>query len=152
MSDIDIETEQTRAEIAAYFRNFADELDRDGAGGRDVTNEVRGTETRGNHQSTGTTTDTGPGDTNTDSSPTGDSRSTGARSTDDETRGVGGDDSVTIIIGNESATINPPDTMRFQIEVESDSSMLSPGEDRMARFTLTWAGEEVPPNDDIRIE
>lgn len=155
MADIDIESDHSRAEIATYFRNFADELERADTSDRDVTDATHATETGDSKRSTGTTTDrtadTDPADSHTDSSHPVDTHSS-ATQPDDETRDAARDDSVTIIVGNESATINPPDTMRFRIEVKSDSSMLSAGEDRMARFTLQWTGEEVEPTDDIRIE
>jgi hypothetical protein len=165
MSDIDVEMEQTRSEIAAYFRNFADELDPNGASEReatdatdatDTTDTTHGTETRGSQGSTGATADrtddTVRTDSRPDSSSSDDSHTAETPTADEGAYDLDAGDSVTIIVGNESATIDPPNRMRLQIEVESDSSMLSASEDRMARFTLKWAGEEVEPSDDIRIE
>ena len=101
MSEIEAEQEKTRAEIASYLREFADELD-----------------------------------------------------TTDEVIGAGGDSDrqVTVIAGNESATLNPPETLRFGVNIDTESSLLETGADRGATFTLRWDEDEVDSPDEFDVE
>lgn len=59
---------------------------------------------------------------------------------------------VTIIVDNESATINPPDSLHFEVEVETDSSLLDTGADRGVTFSLRWDAEQVEASEGMEIE
>lgn len=101
MAEIETEQEKTRAEIATYLREFADELD--------PNTEIL-----------------------------------------DPQAENGG--KVTIIAGNESATINPPESVSFGVEVDTESSLLEAGATRGASFTLQWDEEQVEETDDFEVE
>ena len=62
------------------------------------------------------------------------------------------DDKVTIIVGNESATINPPESLSFVIDIDTESSLMETGAERSATFSLRWSGEHVEADDTIEIE
>lgn len=57
------------------------------------------------------------------------------------------DGRVTFMVGNDSATINPPETIMFEVEVESDSPILG-GEEQEVEFELTWQAEASSDTDD----
>jgi hypothetical protein len=51
---------------------------------------------------------------------------------------------VTVIVGNESATLTPPETMAFGVDVDSEDSLLgSPTGERGVSFSLSWSSEDV---------
>lgn len=121
MADVSAETEKTRAEVAQYLREFADELS---------PREERPTDA-----------DRGEGSLADDD-----------RSTAEESRAVG-DGKVTVIVGNESATINPPKTLSFGVEVDADDSLLGgPTGERGVVFSLNWSSEDVEADDELGIE
>ncbi|WP_336343759.1 amphi-Trp domain-containing protein [Halalkalicoccus ordinarius] len=116
MGDVSSSQERTRAEIAEYLREFADELDSGDARSSKGIDE--------------------PGRSG-DSAP--------AERTDD-----GG--KVTIVAGNESATINPPETLTFDVEVATDSSLLEGGgTERSATFSLRWNEDHVEEDDELDV-
>ncbi len=59
---------------------------------------------------------------------------------------------LTIVAGNESATINPPETLTFDIEVDTDSGLLETASEHTASFTLRWDASEVADDDELTIE
>jgi hypothetical protein len=60
---------------------------------------------------------------------------------------------VTVIVGNESATINPPDSISFGVEVDAEDSLLgSPTGERGVVFSLSWSSEDVETDDEIDIQ
>lgn len=121
MADVSAETEKTRAEIAEYLREFADELSPEGDRSVDAD------------RSEGSRTDD-------DRSTAGESRSTDGRK-------------VTVIVGNESATISPPETMSFGVEVDAEDSLLGgPTGERGVVFSLGWSSEDVETDDELGIE
>lgn len=101
MAEIEVEQEKTRAEIASYLREFADELE--------PTSEVLG-----------------------------------ARN--------GNGKKMTIIVGNESATINPPDLLHFGVDVDTQSSLLEAGMDRRVTLTMRWDEEQVEATEGLEVE
>lgn len=153
MSDLDFETEKTRTEVANYLREFADELE----GGRA-------------HRSPGDSSDDtvdignegveGGRDRVADDEPetTGESRTTGTPGIDETSEhpeaggGTSSEDRVTLVVGNESATINPPERLRFAVSADTDDSLLEAGADRGVTFSLRWDAETVEESDDIAIE
>lgn len=59
---------------------------------------------------------------------------------------------VTIVAGNESATINPPGTLTFDVEVATDSSLLEGrSTERSATFRLRWNEDHVEENDELGV-
>lgn len=65
---------------------------------------------------------------------------------------VGTDDGkVTLVVGNDSATINPPETVVFEIEVESDTSLVGTDVEESVEFGLTWRAEDIEEHDEIEI-
>ena len=129
MHELETEREMTRAAVADYLREFADQLDGstrtdDAPSGFDVP-----------------TTDATP----TDSAP--------AR-TDDRERARDGDDAggkITLMVGNDSATINPPGTLGFEVDVETDDSFVGSDAERSVEFTLTWDAEAVEQDDELDV-
>lgn len=62
------------------------------------------------------------------------------------------DGKVTIVAGNESATINPPETLTFDVEVDTDSSVLrGRATERNATFSLRWNADYVSEDDEIGV-
>lgn len=121
MADVSAETEKTRAEVAEYLREFADELSP--------------------QQERLTDTDQGEG-----------SLAGADRSSTERSRASDGG-KVTVIVGNESATINPPKTLSFGVEVDADDSLLGgPTGERGVVFSLNWSSEDVEEDDELGIE
>lgn len=54
------------------------------------------------------------------------------------------DHRVTFMVGNDSATINPPKTITFEVEVESEGSLIGEGAEQEVEFELAWQIEESP--------
>jgi amphi-Trp domain-containing protein len=53
------------------------------------------------------------------------------------------DGRVTFMIGNDSATINPPERLTFEVEVESDDPLVGSERDHSVAFELAWQTEAV---------
>lgn len=53
-----------------------------------------------------------------------------------------GDGRVTFMVGDDSATINPPETIDFEIEVEADSSLIGDEAEYEVEFELSWQATE----------
>lgn len=62
------------------------------------------------------------------------------------------DGRVTFMIGNDSATVNPPETLAFDVSVGSDSSLVGEGARESVVFDLSWSTEDVEDSDEFRIE
>jgi hypothetical protein len=142
MASLETTQERTRSEIAAYLRQFADELDpearSDAADRGGNTAETVGT---GSTETTGAGTETGGTNQRADGTETGDR---------DRAESVG--DKVTVITGNESATINPPQTCAFDVAVDTDSDLLDTGAERSTTFTIRWDADHVEADDELRVE
>jgi amphi-Trp domain-containing protein len=104
MSEIETQTESTRAEIADSLREFANQLDGATAGDLPVDDTVHD------------------------------------------------DGKVTLLVGNRSATINPPEELDFTIEVESDSSLVGTDTEEHVRFELSWVAQEVEGEERLEIK
>ncbi|WP_394739937.1 hypothetical protein [Natronococcus roseus] len=142
MATLESTQEQTRSEIAAYLRQFADELDPDTRS--DTTD--RG----GNTAETVGTGSTGTAGTGAGTGSDGTDRRTDGTETGDRAGSVG--DKVTVITGNESATINPPQTCSFDVTVDTDSDLLDTGAERSTTFTIRWDADHVEADDELRVE
>jgi hypothetical protein len=108
MSELEATQELTRAEIAAYLREFADRLDASGGGGRVPGGSETTLESEGRK--------------------------------------------VTIVVGNDSATVNPPETLTFDIVVDSDSSLMGSDKNQRVTFGLRWPTEAVEEDTEIQIQ
>lgn len=51
------------------------------------------------------------------------------------------DGRVTFVVGDDSATINPPDRVTFDVEVESDPSLVGSEVEHEVTFGLSWQTE-----------
>ncbi|WP_255171623.1 amphi-Trp domain-containing protein [Natrononativus amylolyticus] len=101
MAAIDSERQLSRNEVAAYLREFADELE----------------------------TETIPA------------------SSDDPVAGQ----KMTLVAGNQSATINPPTDVGFNVRVDDDSSLMD-DDTRRVTFELEWNRADVPADDELGVE
>lgn len=147
MATIESTHERTRSEIADYLREFADELDP----GRGPDSSVR----TGRSDRSGRTEDaaTGGGGRSSDTGPRDANASDRDATTDAEDRErTAAGDKVTVIVGNESATINPPHTCSFDVAIDTDSSLLDAGAERSATFTIRWSEEHVEADDELSVE
>ncbi|TYL36753.1 hypothetical protein CV102_20990 [Natronococcus pandeyae] len=134
MASLDSTQDRTRAEIATYLREFADELDpghQSDSGRNERTHDTGTQET--DIQGTDMTTGTSDRD-----------QSQGSNSS------VG--EKVTVIAGNESATINPPQTCTFDVAIDTDSDLLDTGAERSTTFTIRWDAEQVEADDELSVE
>ena len=148
MVELETEGELTRAEVASFLREFVDELE--GAGpARDIDDRGTGVgDDRSDPHSSGT-------DARDDPQQTGDRDTGGGRRTEaDPPRGGGDDDrprdtnQITFVVGGESATVTVPETVAFDVEVESRSPLLSSGERQEIEFELSWEIEDPGRGDD----
>ena len=124
MSEMDAETEMSRTEVATFFRELAEKLEgrETSTGGRDENSPIIGNEEE-------TTTDR-------------------ERATTPD-RGAG--ETMTVIVGDESATVVLPDRMLLDVEVGSNSGILETGTGQRVKFELAWEAEEVPEDDSIEV-
>lgn len=118
MPEIEATRRLTRAEAADYLREFADQLDdRDSdplsSGLYDETDDRRNEEAP-----------------DPDASETMDAPG-------------GPDDRVTILVGNDSATVNPTEEVTFGVRVGDDGSIVGGDSERYVTFDLTWDAAEV---------
>jgi hypothetical protein len=154
MSGLNAERTVTRTEAAEYLREFANKL---ASGDADVHGERRDAgeerrETGGDvtdDPSTGTNTTT---DTATQGATEERGRDAETGHTPDQTDGTAhGYEKVTFLVGNDSATVNPPEELALDVEVGEDSSMMSSGAETVT-FSLRWEKEAVPESNELRIE
>ena len=124
----------------------------------DRTADATGTEA-GRTDATGTTQ--GESTDLTGGGATDASRNQGVDSTQGETTATTGEGAteerhhrygkVTFLVGNDSATVNPPEEVTLGVEVGEDSSMMSSGAETVT-FSLHWDKDTVPESDELRIE
>ncbi|SEO56838.1 hypothetical protein SAMN04487948_103271 [Halogranum amylolyticum] len=155
MTEIETSRELSRADVAAYLREFADQLDAKG------THEADGT-TRSDRERTNPA-ETRPDDRTTATNATSDTGrdrsvepSENAERTDTDSGADVGHrtkyDKVTFYVGDDSATINPPETMTLDVAVDSDSAMLTSASRRSVDFHLEWDADAVDDGDELHIE
>lgn len=127
MAEIESEGELHRSEIAAFLREFADELD---APGR------RSGSRRGGE----------PPEAERDAD-----REVDRDRTTDEDVEAGGLRRMTLVVGGDSATLTLPETMAFDVEIASRSPLLSSGVTQSIEFDLEWEVEEMPDDESIEV-
>jgi len=147
MSGLNAERTVTRTEAAEYLREFADKL---ASGSADAHGEHRqASDDVTDDPSTGTNTTT---DTATQGATEERNRDAETGRTPDQAGGTAhGYEKVTFLVGNDSATINPPEEIALDVEVGEDSSMMSTGAETVT-FSLRWEKEAVPESNELRIE
>ena len=69
-----------------------------------------------------------------------------------DAEGTPGEGKVTLLVGNDSATINPPETVTFEIEVESDRSLVGSEVEESVAFEVTWRADQTEEHDEIEIK
>lgn len=133
----------SRAEVAAFLREFVEELE---SGSASVTTTAE----RDDRQSGAT------GSRRDDAAETGRQREDGDRTDrtiEDRDRTVPNDASrITFVVGGESATVTIPETLDFDVEVESRSPLLKSGVNQEVEFHLSWEIEEQPSDDSIDLK
>ncbi|MFC7153990.1 amphi-Trp domain-containing protein [Halomarina halobia] len=157
MSKIDAEREMSRAEVAAYLREFANRLDGGGSAGMGGAEADR-TRTAGSADTGGATSDAGGTPTVTgtdDATRSPESERAGDASRSEGRTGEGGrsaaSEKVTIVVGNDSATVNPPETVDFAVEVSGSDPVLGAGRQGV-EFGIYWRGDQVEEDDEISIK
>ncbi|GAA0242295.1 hypothetical protein ACFFQF_20030 [Haladaptatus pallidirubidus] len=127
MPELDVEFEKNRAEVAAYLRDIANKLETTDSDSAEVNRErTESSHSPSSEPNTETTTST--------------STATNERN-----------QKVTIIAGNDSATVNPPETLNFGIIVDSDSSLMESGVEESITLSMKWASEEVKADQDLSV-
>lgn len=58
---------------------------------------------------------------------------------------------ITFVAGNDSATVNPPETITFSVDVDSRSAIMSGRETERVTFTIAWDAADVPADDELRV-
>jgi hypothetical protein len=53
------------------------------------------------------------------------------------------DQRVTFLVGSDSATVDPPSTVDFSVEVDSDSSLIHSGTEHEVSLELAWQEEST---------
>jgi hypothetical protein len=144
MVAIEANREMSRTEIAEYLRAFADELHPS-----DTVRSVEESDTAGeedDHQRD----EEHSGNETEDSSTSSILSSLG----DDENRTDSPDQQqrkVTFMVGSESTTINPPDTITFEMKVNSESSLFGSETGKSTTFALHWDEEDVPEDEELSV-
>lgn len=154
MSELESKQDLPRSEIAAYLREFADELD---TGGSLADTAVRATtgEKRSPNDPIGTDDPDVDESVRANEMETSDPDTADDRVTDDalqQQQSRSPEDRVTIVVGDESATVNPPVTPTFEIEVNSDTSIVGSGRQESVAFELEWEVDEDDGHGDIEIK
>ena len=156
MTEVETEQEMTRTDVATYLREFADKLD-----GRATEHPESNRQEGTGRRSTDAARDDAGADpvtreSDTDATGTREKRTEGSDDGGrDETEGRTAskpDERITFMVGNESATINPPETVRFQMAVESDSTILESGTREIVEFSLHWDSENVADDGTLDIQ
>lgn len=145
MVELESEGEMTRSEVAAFLREFASELD-DGSVGGDM--EFVDGETLDEQQAEHREEFVDDQDDFDDETFGGDGqrREEGAEGDSLDAKRI------TLIVGGDSATVTVPNTMEFDVEVESRSPMFSSGVNQEIEFELSWEIEDPDEIGDDRIE
>lgn len=60
-------------------------------------------------------------------------------------------DRVTLIVGNESMTLNPPERIHFKLDSDRDTSWMGVEEGQSLRFEFGWQLADEPENDELSV-
>lgn len=61
-------------------------------------------------------------------------------------------ETMTVVVGDESATVVLPDRLHMDVEVGSRSGMLESGVDQHIDFEFSWTVEELPEDESIEVK
>lgn len=167
MTDIQSNQQLTRSEVAQYFRQFADQFDPNATDGNSADGQISGgTDTVGVEDSHADRSDHAETDDEANGQITGGTdtvdaedsyadQSTHAETDDEatereETTDV--QDRVTFLVGNDSATVNPPREVAFQVDVGTDGGLVSGSDERHITFEMNWRVDDVPKEETLEIE
>ncbi|PSP37090.1 hypothetical protein BRC66_06670 [Halobacteriales archaeon QH_2_66_30] len=137
MVELESAGEMTRSEVAAFLREFADELN-----DRPTREEYDDDTARATGNREGITAERQAEGTSDD---TRTQESAPIESARERKR-------ITLIVGGDSATVTVPHTMNFDVEVESRSPMFGSGVKQGIDFELAWEIEDPDQLDDDWIE
>lgn len=136
----------SRDEVAAFLREFVEELEE---GSANVTTTAEPDDRRTDAAGSQHTDATGGGRRREDAGRTDpDDR------TIEEREGTVPSDAsrITFVVGGESATVTVPETLEFDVEVESRSPLLKSGVNQEVEFHLSWEIEDQPGDDSIDLK
>lgn len=141
MPELETEGEMTRGEVADFLREFADELDEgdrqweriEAAEGDEYSDRTQYEERDDDHEAYGEDDEL---DEHGDRIP-------------DEALGS---NRLTLIVGGDSATVTVPETLEFDVEVESRSPMLSSDVKQEISFELSWMLDDEDVYEDASIQ
>lgn len=60
-------------------------------------------------------------------------------------------DRVTLIVGNESMTLNPPENIHFKLDNNMDTSWIGTEEGQSLRFEFGWQFVDEPENNELSV-
>lgn len=163
MAEIEASRELSRTEVATYLREFATQLESTKQTARSNRNESAARENRDTQDqvrgetATDATEQRNPIEGTNQRTPTDEANRRTSNETDRE--GAASDSGsiskhgkVTFVVGNDSATINPPENLTFDVAVDSDSAMMSAATHRSVNFHLEWDVTDVDEDDELSIE
>lgn len=128
MTDINSNQRLTRSEVAQYFRQFADQFDPD------------------------TTGESYQGDAGISGVSTAEQNDAQRSGTDDRPEQTAVENRVTFLVGTDSATVNPPREVGFQIDVGTEGGLVSASDERHVTFEVNWNAEDVTDEETLDIE
>jgi hypothetical protein len=168
MADTEAEREMSRTEVADYLRTLADELDTTTPTQTEHQNETSDVP-EGDHQQRDETRSASA--SASEGEPSDESGVLDSLADGDHENEAGGDQrnhsdrdrdrsddseqsprKVTFMVGNDSTTINPPETVAFEMAVGSESSVFGSETGRIARFALHWDEENISEDEEFSIQ
>jgi hypothetical protein len=170
MADTEAEREMSRTEVADYLRTLADELDTTTTTRPEHQNETSDAP-EGDHQQRDETRSAS--DSASEGEPSDESGVLDSLADDDHENEAGDDQrnhsdrdrdrdrsgesgqsprKVTFMVGNDSTTIKPPETVAFEMAVDSESSIFGAETGRTARFALHWDEENISEDEEFSIQ
>jgi hypothetical protein len=162
MADTEAEREMSRPEVADYLRTFADELDTSTTTQTEHQSETSDAPEGENQQrdETRSTSEETPSDESgvldslADDNHENEADDDQRTHSDRDQAGESGQSprKVTFMVGNDSTTINPPDTVAFEMAVDSESSIFGAETGRTARFALHWDEENISEDEEFSIQ
>lgn len=140
MAELKADRNMSRIEVAEYLRLFADKLD--------TSESTRPAGAQSTADSQGERKHDQPGEETAVNTERSRERSEPETATDESTS----PGKMTFMVGNESTTINPPDTITFEMVVDSESSLIGSETGRTTSFALHWDDADVPDDDEMSIK
>lgn len=148
MAELETEREMSRSEVAAYLRTFAEKLEMGTPTSTTQSDRGLEMERESNKQS---------GDEPNEKNTREQINTTGEEPNDPRHRSesavdYGDPGKITFIVGNESATINPPETVHFEMAIGSDSTLLDAATSETVEFVIHWNRDDVTNDDELSVQ